>query len=128
MTDPIERLRAVGEGATARPWTYGGPQVLARLDGVASPTTGEVTMYQDGHTVWVCKVPTEEFVRNGPFIATARNVWEELVAVAREAPKVHQPSHDGFGRVCVCGHLWPCPLGDALAVLRSKVESLGETQ
>lgn len=97
MTDPIERLRAVGEGASRGDWHV--------------KHAGSV----DPHQLVVVGGCCESDLR---FIATARNCWEELVAVAEEADYMI----DSFG------YEVSDELIEARDRLRAKVESLGEAQ
>jgi hypothetical protein len=117
MTDPIERLRAVGEGATAGPWMFatdkGAPQYVQLYSACEEidEYNADVLRADDGADLLIGEP-------DATFIATARNCWEELVAVAEEADYMI----DSFG------YEVSDELIEARDRLRAKVESLGEAQ
>lgn len=81
----VDKIRAELAAATSGPWTY-----LPSGTAGASDFRGSVVVYQEGKPRWVCEVPTEEIVKNGPFIAHAPTYVAALIEVAEAAERLRE--------------------------------------
>lgn len=121
MTTSLEQIRAELEAATPGPWTY-----LANGTSGATQFRGLVVIYQEGKPRWVCEVPTEEIVKNGPLIANAPLHLAAMIPVvdaALEAVMVLREEHiEEEGACFACETEWPCWAGaliEAVEVFQS---------
>jgi hypothetical protein len=118
----LEKLVALEDGMTPRPWVgVGGRRkygVLGVHEGVDGPK----------HALAVFSgIPGNRRKPDVEFTAAARNVWQELLAVAADSAALHVSTEypadmEQQCRTCRC--LWPCLPALNLAALDAAVKEL----